>query len=36
MLFELREYTVVPGRLPTLIARFNDHTLGLFDKHGFD
>lgn len=36
MLYELREYTVVPGRLPALIARFADHTLGLFAKHGID
>ncbi|MHA6780747.1 NIPSNAP family protein [Pseudonocardia saturnea] len=36
MLYELREYTVVPGRLPALIARFTDHTLELFAKHGFD
>ena len=36
MLYELREYTVVPGKLPALIARFTDHTLKLFDKHGFD
>jgi hypothetical protein len=35
VLYELREYTVVPGRLPALITRFNDHTLTLFEKHGF-
>ncbi|RZT87322.1 NIPSNAP protein [Pseudonocardia sediminis] len=36
MLYELREYTVVPGKLPALIARFTDHTLGLFEKHGIE
>ena len=34
MLYELREYTVVPGRLPALVRRFKDHTLALFRKHG--
>lgn len=33
MLYELREYTAVPGRLPALITRFNDHTFRLFHKH---
>ena len=36
MLYELREYTAVPGRLAALIKRFNDHTLTLFEKHGID
>jgi hypothetical protein len=36
VLYELREYESVPGRMPALVARFRDHTLGLFDKHGFD
>ena len=36
MLYELREYTAVPGKLPDLIQRFNAHTLGLFEKHGID
>ena len=26
----------MPGRLPALIRRFNDHTLTLFEKHGID
>lgn len=33
-LFEMRTYTTVKGRLPNLHARFRDHTLGLFKKHG--
>jgi NIPSNAP protein len=32
--FELRTYTCFPGKLPTLITRFRDHTLQLFEKHG--
>jgi len=32
--FELRTYTVTPGNLPLLHARFRDHTAGLFAKHG--
>jgi hypothetical protein len=36
MVYELREYTAVPGRLPALIRRFNDHTIGLFAKHDME
>ncbi len=32
--YELRTYTTVPGRLPALHARFRDHTMALFAKHG--
>ncbi len=32
--YELRTYTTDPGRLPALHARFRDHTLKLFTKHG--
>lgn len=32
--FELRTYTTPPGRLGDLNARFQNHTLGLFSKHG--
>ena len=32
--FELRTYTTEPGRLPNLNARFRDHTVSLFAKHG--
>ena len=34
LLYELRTYTTVDGRLPALHARFRDHTLKLFEKHG--
>lgn len=33
-LYELRTYTALPGRLPALNARFKDHTIKLFEKHG--
>lgn len=32
--FELRTYTATPGNLDKLLARFRDHTMGLFEKHG--
>jgi hypothetical protein len=32
--FELRTYTATPGKLNHLLARFRDHTLNLFAKHG--
>jgi hypothetical protein len=34
LLYELRTYTTVEGRLPALHARFQNHTLKLFEKHG--
>lgn len=33
-LFELRVYTAAPGKLDALNARFRDHTVKLFAKHG--
>ena len=32
--FELRTYTTTPNNLPVLHARFRDHTMALFAKHG--
>src|ERR1700722_9544463 len=32
--FEIRTYTAEPGKLEALHARFRDHTLGIFKKHG--
>ncbi|MCL4794116.1 MAG: NIPSNAP family protein [Bryobacteraceae bacterium] len=32
--YEIRTYYTLPGRLPNLLARFRDHTLKLFEKHG--
>jgi hypothetical protein len=34
LLYELRVYEAVPGRLPALHARFSDHTRRLFERHG--
>jgi hypothetical protein len=34
MIYELRIYRAVPGRLPALISRFQNHTLRIFEKHG--
>jgi hypothetical protein len=35
-LHELRIYVANPGKLPALHARFRDHTLKLFAKHGIE
>ena len=32
--FELRTYTAPEGKLDALLARFRDHTMQLFQKHG--
>lgn len=32
--YELRTYTATPGNLANLEARFRDHTMALFQKHG--
>ncbi len=32
--FELRTYSTHEGRLPNLHARFKNHTMKLFEKHG--
>ena len=34
MIYELRIYSCLPGRLPALLKRFEDHTLRIWDKHG--
>ena len=34
MLYELRVYECVPGRLPDLVKRFDTITLKLWEKHG--
>jgi hypothetical protein len=34
VIYELRIYTVHPGRMRALQARFRDHTCALFEKHG--
>jgi hypothetical protein len=32
--FEMRTYYAAPGKLDDLLARFRDHTLKIFEKHG--
>lgn len=34
--FELRVYHVAAGKLPDLLARFRDHTIKIFEKHGME
>jgi hypothetical protein len=34
MIYELRVYTTLPGRLPALLSRFEKATLGFWEKHG--
>ncbi|NNH42046.1 NIPSNAP family protein [Rhizobium laguerreae] len=34
MIYELRIYDCLPGRLPALLNRFAEHTLAIWDKHG--
>jgi hypothetical protein len=34
VLYELRVYEAAPGRLPALQARFAEHTIRLFARHG--
>src|SRR3990170_3252927 len=36
MLYELRTYDTVPGRLPDLHTRFANITTKLFEKHGIE
>lgn len=34
VIYELRIYTANPGKMGALQARFRDHTVNLFEKHG--
>ena len=34
MIYEMRVYRAVPGRLPALLKRFENTTLKIWDKHG--
>ena len=34
MIYELRIYTCLPGRLPALLKRFESATLKIWEKHG--
>src|SRR5690606_31622680 len=34
MIYELRIYHCMPGMLPALLRRFEDHTLRIWERHG--
>lgn len=34
LVYELRTYAAAPGKMSALHARFRDHTMRLFEKHG--
>jgi len=34
VIYELRVYRPMPGRLPDLLARFRDRTIRIWDRHG--
>ena len=34
MIYEYRVYEAAPGKLEALNARFRNHTLGIFERHG--
>jgi hypothetical protein len=34
MIYELRVYRCLPNRLPALLARFANHTLRIWERHG--
>jgi hypothetical protein len=34
--YELRTYTAAPGRLDDVLARFRDHTIAIFGRHGIE
>lgn len=34
MIYELRIYSCIPGKLPALLSRFENHTLKIWEKHG--
>ncbi|MEJ8846645.1 NIPSNAP family protein [Variovorax rhizosphaerae] len=34
MIYELRIYRTLPGRMPNLLARFNDHTVHIWARLG--
>jgi len=36
LVYEMRTYRCMPGRKADVLARFRDHTMALFQKHGID
>ena len=35
MIYEMRVYHAMPGRLPALLSRFENHTLRIWERFGF-
>lgn len=35
MIYELRIYKCLPGRMPALLKRFEEQTLRIWERHGF-
>ena len=36
MVYEHRTYIIPPGRMHDILARFRDHTMALFERHGIE
>ena len=36
MVYEHRTYIIPPGKMDGILARFRDHTMGLFERHGIN
>jgi hypothetical protein len=36
MIYELRIYSCIPGRLPALLKRFESQTIGIWKRHGIN
>ena len=36
MIYEHRTYVIPPGKMDAILARFRQHTMPLFEKHGID
>lgn len=36
MIYEIREYTTVPGKMPVLVQRFKEHGFSAFKRHGIE
>jgi len=34
MIYEMRIYDCLPGRMPALMKRFSEHTLAFWERHG--
>jgi len=34
MIYELRIYRTMPGKMPALLNRFQNHTLKIWERHG--